>query len=487
MSEKTSAPTTEFSKKLTKYINESGYTVSKLSQITELGRTSIQHTMSGKLIPARGFMDALCPILPLTPAQLEELMELYQIEKVGARTYHNRIFIKKIIERLSHYRIKSSEAIVKISGEAPHYHGFNVVSGVINVNNSLRNIIIHEVKKEDSCISTSIPFDNALFYDMAVHLFAASEKPVTLNHYMRVFKREDSSADTANLHNLDIALKLSLNPKLIYRPMYYYAYKESLDDFLPAFPYGMITSDYAAIISADFRNAVISDDEDFYKIISEHVKEIDKRSMLMIESVTEGPMFNIFLQSASMFHASIEYQPCLTAFLTENMIKDHIKDIPGKNAILETISTMFFSEDEEAANCNRSQVYTVNFTKEGLENFTETGRMRNLPGELLNELTIPERIQVLEQLKENIDLFTMLDSTRINVPEFMQIISLSNRSIIISCLLDEKRFCCLLNESGLCSAFEDFISNLEDENAVFDREYTVAAIDECIGKLRKMK
>ena len=60
---------TEFSKCISKYIESSGYTVYRISQITGLGRTAIHQVMSGKMLPTRDFFERLCAVFLITPQQ----------------------------------------------------------------------------------------------------------------------------------------------------------------------------------------------------------------------------------------------------------------------------------------------------------------------------------------------------------------------------------------------------------------------------------
>ena len=98
----------DFSIKLKEYINNSDIPVYKLAQMTGLGRTSIQHTMSGNLFPTKEFLDKLILALYLTPKQKIELYDLYQQEKIGKGEYYNRHMLKLLIEEINDNSYRSS-------------------------------------------------------------------------------------------------------------------------------------------------------------------------------------------------------------------------------------------------------------------------------------------------------------------------------------------------------------------------------------------
>lgn len=475
----------EFCRSLCRHISESGYTVYKISQITGLGRSAIQHTMSGKLLPAKEFVEKLCSALPITPYQRDELMELYLRDKIGEEAYHSRKEIIRIIESLSQYHLTDSPVGYYAESMNTGSETTKAVTGIINVNNCLREMFLRGMASGGAKVTTTIPFENTLFYNMALHMLSSGQSPSVFEHYIRIYKNDSGIHSNSNISTLESALKMSMNSGISYLPFYHYAYREAADDFLPALPYMLITEDSAAMLSADFNSAVISSDPKIRELLLRQISIIKSHSRLMIDIVGEKRMFDIFAENSPMYRASVEFQPCLTKFLNFDIISRHIIDFPYKDDILRNVSETFFSP--EAAAKTAKQIFKNFFTRDGLDNFADTGRMMNMPGELLSALDHDERIAILRGMRENIGSYVMIDRNKINVPPFMQIIMLTNKNIIISCLTDNKKFCCILSEPGLCSAFEDFICSLDDSAVAFDDDILCKAIDECIDRINEKR
>ena len=87
----------EFSSKCREYIKNTGETVYQLSASSGLDRTSLQRMITGKRLPGTDFVRQFCDSIRINPAQRQELMELYKIEKIGKEVYCNRKYIQELL------------------------------------------------------------------------------------------------------------------------------------------------------------------------------------------------------------------------------------------------------------------------------------------------------------------------------------------------------------------------------------------------------
>lgn len=471
---------TDFSRRVSDYISESGYTVYKIAQLTGLGRTAIQHTMSGSLLPTKDFLEKLCSVLTITPRQKSELSELYIKEKIGAKLYGERKQLKSIIENLPQYYINHTAD--NIQDRYPVLSSEKAVKGILNVNQAVMSVISREMLREKPVIRTTVPFDDKLLFDFLIQIFGMYGRNVVFEHYLRIFKGSGENPD-GNMHTLENVLKMSMNAGISYNPYCYYAYKNSADDDLSVFPYTLATSEYVLMISGDFQNAAISDDKGMMEVVRQHMDRIKQDSVSMTEVVGMDNMFGIFAKNSRLFEKSLEFQPCLTKYLTFDIVKRRLKDMPARDELIESLKSSFFSE--EAVEITNNQIAINVFDKRGLEHFAETGVMVNLPGHLLEPLSDSEVIEILEAMKKDVgSYYLMLDETRMTVPEFIQIIYLKNQSCLISCLMEDKKFCCVINERSLSASVEDFIRSLYETGMTADNNRVIGIIDRCIDKVK---
>lgn len=482
ISEKTSkhiaAPRDTFAEELSRYIEKSGMTIQKLSAVTGLGRTAIQHTIAGKLVPAKNFIDRLCAALPMTPEQRDELTRRYAREKAGEAAYYNRSRIKQIIETLPQYRISDRITDISVGVDSLKNCTIKSVSGLVNVNSLLRTVLLAESSLPSPKLITAIPFDYTVFFEMLLQIFSASRSGLCLEHYFRMYTCAEGEKNI-NLDILQGALKIAMCAAIDYSPYYHYANREAVDCLLTAYPYFMISSDFSVLVSSDFSAAVLIGDKELREELIRHSERIRSRSSLMITRVGQAEMFGVFANCSPYFYSSIEYQPCLTAYVNEDILQRRLGDVPHREDILRTVREKFF----DTPNMDTSR-YKNYFTKEGLISFAKTGKMTNMPGFLLEPMSREERIYFLESMKADSGSYIML-SEDFAVPSFMQVICLTNRTVIISCITEEIKFCCLLTEPGLCGAFEDLIDSLGDSGLTENVGIFTAVIDSCIEMIKK--
>lgn len=467
-----------FAEELTGYIEKSGMTIQKLSAVTGLGRTAIQHTIAGKLVPAKNFIDRLCAALPMTPEQRDELICRYAREKAGEAVYYNRTRIKEIIESLPQYRISDSITCISAGEDSLKDCKIKSVSGLVNVNTLLRAVLLREASLSSPKLMTSIPFGYSVFFEMLLQIFSASGTGLRLEHYFRMYTCSKGEKNM-NTDTLQGALKIAICATVDYSPYYHYASSGAEESLLTAYPYFMISSDFSVLVSSDHSSAVLIGDKAMREELIRHSERIKSRSSLMITRVEQAEMFEVFASCSPYFHSSIEYEPCLTAYINEDILERRLGDVPHREDILRTVKEKFF----DTPNMDTGR-YKNFFTREGLISFAKTGKMTNMPGMLLTPLSPEERIYFLESMKADSGSYVMLTEA-FAVPSFMQVICLTNNTVVISCLTEEIKICCLLTEPGLCGAFEDLIDSLGDSGLTESVGISTAVIDSCIDMIKK--
>lgn len=472
----------EFGRLISNYVETSGYSVYKISQITGLGRTAIHQVMSGKLIPTKQFLEQLCTAFQITPRQKKELTELYLQKKIGSKLYYEQKKLISIIENLPQYYINYESTFDSHNDYSIEDQTF--VYGSLNVNRAIIDVINKEIKKTIPEIYTTIPFENDALFDLIIQHLAKCKNNVVFEHYIRMYKISEKSL-THNMDILEKLLRMSINSNVLYKPYSYYIHEDAVDDALSLYPYLLATSEYVIMVTSDFQAAVIMTNLTVINFAHNHMSKLKSISSSMVEIIDKNRMYDIFFKNTRLYFKSVEFQPCLTKYLTFDIIQNRFTDMPGKEILIESIASSFFTEEE--LNRTMSQKTTCYYSIRGLENFAQTGSMRNMPGNLLDPLSIKERIIILKQMKADIGKgYKMIDPEKLNVPEFIQIILFKNQKCLISCLMEEKNFCCILSEPSLYSAFFEFINDLDDRDFVLSNEEATKAVDKCIQQLEEL-
>lgn len=305
MSKNTSySNSTEFSRRISKYIEESGNSIYKIAQITGLGRTAIHQVISGKLVPTKEFFEQLCTAFTITPAQKAELTELFMSEKIGRKAYYEQKRLIEIIKKLPQYYSDNNSP--SLTYNAVEITADKTIRGIVNVNRAVINLISREFAKPEPKIYSTIPFENTELFNIAVHLLSQSNKKASFEHFIRIFKNGDNYLQK-NMDTLENLLKMSINSELNYIPYSYYIHENSADADLSVFPYFTATSEFVIMIAGDFQSAVITSNEAVIELTENHIKKLKSISMPIIKQLDENGVFEVFFKSTKNYIKSIEF------------------------------------------------------------------------------------------------------------------------------------------------------------------------------------
>lgn len=475
--------TTEFSRRIARYIEETGNSIYKIAQITGLGRTAIHQVISGKLVPTKDFFEQLCTAFTITPAQKSELTELFLSEKIGHKSYYEQKRLVEIIKKLPQYY--SDNNTPSLTYNAVDITTDNTVNGIMNVNRAVINLISRELDKPEPRIYSTIPFEDSELFEIAVQLINQGKKEAVFEHFIRIFKDGDNYLPK-NMDTLESLLKMSINAELDYKPYSYYIHEDSTDADLPVFPYFAATSEYVIMLTGDFQSAVITDNNAILELTQKHIQKLRAISLPVIERLDENGLFEVFFNTTKHYTKSIEFQPCMTVELTLDIISKRLLPLPEHDKILGIIKESFFDQNGFMKKETAEQKAICYFSARGLENFAETGKMWNCPGFILSELSDEERLQVLKKAKlKSGTYFKLLDETKITVPDFLQIILLDNHKCIFSCLMEKKNFCAILSEQSLYNTLFSFFDALDEREFVLPLDETVACFDRNIRRVEE--
>ena len=111
--------------------------------------------------------------------------------------------------------------------------------------------------------------------------------------------------------------------------------------------------------------------------------------------------------------------------------------------------------------------------------FARTGRILNAPYGYLNDLSVTERIKILEECKYN-DIFRLVDPAALSLSEAVKVYSLSSKTVVIIVRNNRQVICCRIDESLLVDGINAFLSSLDKSGFLLDEERRSAAIDMCI-------
>ena len=161
----------EFSSKCREYIKNTGETVYQLSASSGLDRTSLQRMITGKRLPGTDFVRQFCDSIRINPAQRQELMELYKIEKIGKEVYYNRKYIQELLRVISSQQAFSQTAFRRLP--ALPFTEENSLLTWRKSSQSFEDILLSGSEEQ---IRTNIPAGCRLLVQIFAHLYPQYHK-----------------------------------------------------------------------------------------------------------------------------------------------------------------------------------------------------------------------------------------------------------------------------------------------------------------------
>ena len=235
-----------FGDKLKFYIAEKNYTVYKLSKLSGVERTSIHRALTGQRLLAKDSLDRIISFLNLANDERSDLLESYEIERIGRRLYYRRQTVQHIIETLaqtSHPQPSADHPEKRLYLSRHKFSCPSMIHGFYHMARFLQSLIEYEFYERDR-LSIHLfwepdkNFLNWLVSSLEILDFTTARTSVIFQQLIPFSKKlENPEKNHFNLEILDMLLPLSLSVTLDYELYYYYSsYSPRYDDGF-IFPY----------------------------------------------------------------------------------------------------------------------------------------------------------------------------------------------------------------------------------------------------------
>ena len=136
-------------------IENSGYTIYSAASKAGINRTTLQKILSDDRSASQELLSQLLPILRLSPSEIKNILDLFEISHDGENLYHQRRFIKTMIESLSTFELTSystknpAQRLIMYQAAASSYKQ-ELIHGVFNVRHLLVNLFAKECLKKEA-------------------------------------------------------------------------------------------------------------------------------------------------------------------------------------------------------------------------------------------------------------------------------------------------------------------------------------------------
>ncbi|BCJ96744.1 hypothetical protein acsn021_43130 [Anaerocolumna cellulosilytica] len=477
------------------HIGKLNITIQSLSKSSGVERSFLHHILTGKRIPAnKDILENIIKALALTPAQSEELRQLYSIDRLGSDVYRRILSVKNIIEN---FKDVSSPPIKSV-----YQHNFScfsqstAFSGSQNVNTVLKAVLENEATKENGYIKMIIQPDYRFLLELLQTL--GSCNTVLKIEHIFCFSKDfrENNENTYNLKCLETVIPLLFSCRHYNAHIYYGEINTSYQNIC-VFPYMVLTSDKVVGLSPDYSQATLFLDHKFHSIYMQTYQNLLSCCFPLTEKILNpldvftrysNPVMNPEeLSNINVTH-SLYSQPCFMYFATQELLNKYISEIPFKREIIGFILRQRSNYIEKLA---VDFEYCSYFTKAGLDFFWKTGRIVELPDAFYTPLDKKDCLKLIKLLYENIKTTSyrahIINTDKFHVSGNIVVSALEGSYIVFiyTHLLSGDKYHLVFDEPSISSSFSSFLTYLKDSTLVYTEQKTLEILNERIIEYEK--
>lgn len=482
---------------LRKAIEESGYSIYKVANKSGANRTTLQKILSDERPISADMLHNILAVLRLSPAEESEVFTAYEISQSGENLYILRQMTRQFLTNLSNADCFFCQQKPVPTEDAPipassaNICEQKLLATPYQIEALLGSLIEQESRKTEPGICISLPGTLPLLYDFLFR--SLSSKPLTeqfkIRHIIQFLGSPNIEKDAlANLNILSKLLPFSLFTSLDYQLQYFYDSQSAPASLNLAFPYYILFSDTLLLLSSDGNMALPCTDTATVLHFKYLFEELSRTAMPLIEQENSAGKFLdhlLEIDTKNLAFHTIEHQPCLVTFLTEEEISRYArKDLPQREAL---IQMLLLRCRQLTGFDNRCCI----FSKSGLLDFASTGMMTDLPASYVMPLTVQDRILILERMYAYMETerqaFYLANPVTFPLPSRLTCIIRSNIGVEFCYynqdLMGFRRI--HIREHTILDTFEDFFEYALQKPIVCSREETMLEISRCIGDLNR--
>lgn len=456
----------DFSQLLSYHIHSKDIKTYALAQYCGLDRSNMYKIINGKRKPSsREMVIKICKFMQLSPIEQREMEQAYEITLIGHETYYRR---KAVIDFFNNFRLSKLNLSVssELSAEILFENESITLNTMAEVNRSLLYIISSEVKKSNGTIDLLVQPD----CDFLMNILAAENYDCSQTTIRHIICLDNSTSESIaypnyNLHCLEKVLPLYGNVDK-YNCYYYYEHIDSKCSKFTLFPYIVITSQFACLLSGDMQHGFLTNDPDSLNLFRDIFHQYLSMASPLLRPINDINEQLLYLND--MIHVvrsgySFQMVPCLTPYLTHDILDKYIiQELPNRSEFIQAMDNyvkVFLSSHMTPANI------TYVFSLNGVKKFLDTGRVSEYPYDIYHPLEMVDRIRIIRKLILNLPIqnYRVLKKDIGHLDnEIFLLVTQPMGYIMFSTPQDHRLIYLDIEEPGLLYTFLDFCETLDD-------------------------
>ena len=261
-----------FSQLLSEYMKQKKIQTYRLAQYCGYDRGNMYKIINGKRNPpGKEFVEKVAGYMHLTPLEKTKLYEAYQISIVGYDIYYRRKAVLEFLTEVDAGRELdfALQPIRAEQGFEMEDKTFMLLEGRHAVRSALMYMTADETHQSEGHIRMLLQPET----DFLASILAMCSNSGIQTRVDHIFCLDDTNKATGKDKNYNLTCLKNILPlyhyNYEYQTWYYYGYIPGQNQMFALFPYMVLTSGYACILTADLKKGYLTKEPEMLKMLSE--------------------------------------------------------------------------------------------------------------------------------------------------------------------------------------------------------------------------
>lgn len=387
----------QFSELLSQYMERKDVQTYRLAQYCGYDRANMYKIIKGKRNPPGiNFVEKVAEYMHLLPSEKESLYEAYQISVVGQDNYYRRKSVMEFMTEVS--RGKSLTFAMSSVDVKANFQMIEKKLVPLEGSHDVRSGLLYVIAEETCLNNGSIRLLLQPETDFLVSILAMCSNVKNCTRIDHIFCLDDGKKETGRENNYNLACLKNILPlyhyHYEYHAWYYYGHIPGQNEMFALFPYMVLTSRYACVLTADRKRGYLTEDTEMIKMLSLIFENCLGHASCFARLADEAKEQMALLKatfSNQVLGYCFQMTPCFMPVLTLEILEKYVKrDLPDRTVFLKQL----WDYIGELAEQNLIYICSI----DGIIRFLENGEISEIPLELYDIPKLDDRREMVQRL-----------------------------------------------------------------------------------------
>lgn len=462
-----------FSGLLSSFVHQKDISVYPMTRYCGIDRTLMYKYLNGKDYPKeQAVVERMGDFMRLSPSEYEDLLTAWKIEKIGWKNWNSRRNVEDFLLNFPDVSRLSESLSLASSGSGPAtYPDCRALPTHTALNHVVSQIIMDELQKENGRICLMLQPDYTFLFHLLTGL-GEYDRQIPIRHIVcfENTSQPDRNSQDHNLLYLRKILPLYIRA-LDYSVFYYYDAVNAHFSNLNGLSCLILTSSCAVTCTSDYQTGILYGNPDVVQTLQSHFDSCQEKCSPLfspIHSIRDTCETVLKFFPASDEYYSLQPEPCLIPFLTPDLVNRIVRtETPERSELLPMLNN-FIRQLRQKISGGTCHMF---HTSDGIRRFMKTGRIYEIPEELYQPFPPEDRKLLLYRLSQHISgRYSILRGPLENLPQNFHLWVSSANGYLMFTNRKKETIYLLFTESGLLTAFMDYLRNIDEKYLYTDEE-----------------